>query len=91
MEFIAIPVIVILCYLIGEIYKVVFKNKEDLYKLIPSFLTLLGGLLGMMLHFIDESYLGVTSMVSALEIGLISGSASTGLHQVIKQLIKKES
>lgn len=90
MEFTSIPVIVLFCYLIGEIYKVVFKSKESLYKLIPILLTLLGGLIGVVMYLIDESYLGVTSVVSALEIGLISGASSTGMHQVLKQLSKKE-
>ena len=91
MDFIYVPVITLVCYLIGEIYKVVFKSKEDLYKLIPVFVTLLGGLLGLGVYYLDESYLEVTSIVSVLEIGLVSGAASTGLHQVLKQLLKKES
>ena len=91
MDFIYVPVITLVCYLIGEIYKVVFKRKEDLYKLIPVFVTLLGGLLGLGVYYLDKSYLEVTSIVSVLEIGLVSGAASTGLHQVLKQLLKKES
>lgn len=90
MEFISIPVIVMLCYLAGEIYKVVFKNKENIYKLIPVLLTLMGGVIGVVMYLVDEDYLKVTSMISALEIGLISGAASTGTNQIIKQLKKKE-
>ena len=89
MEFTSIPVIVLICYLIGEIYKVVFKSKEDLYKLIPVFVTLLGGLVGLCVHLVDPSFLNVNSIVSALEIGLISGAASTGMHQMVKQIWKK--
>ena len=88
MEFISIPTITLVCYLIGEIYKVVFKTKEDLYKLIPVLLTITGGLIGIGVYYLDVSYLEVTSVVSALEIGLVSGAASTGLHQSIKQMIK---
>jgi len=90
MEFITVPVITIICYAIGEIYKVVFKSKENMYKLIPSLLTLLGGVIGVLMYLVDAENLEVTNIVSALEIGLVSGAASTGLHQVIKQLIKKE-
>jgi hypothetical protein len=43
------------------------------------------------MYYLDESYLEVTSIVSVLEIGLVSGAASTGMHQVFKQLLKKES
>ena len=89
MEFISIPIIVIICYLVGEIYKVVFKNKQEVYKLIPVLLTLMGGVLGVILFEIDEAYLGVNSIVSALEIGLISGSASTGTYELVKKLWNK--
>ena len=89
MEFTSIPVIVLLSYLIGEIYKVLFKSKEDLYKLIPIFVTLFGGLLGLVMHLVEPSFLNVNSIISALEIGLISGSASTGMHQMVKQIWKK--
>ena len=89
MEFTSIPVIVLLCYLIGEIYKVLFKSKEDLYKLIPIFVTLFGGLVGLVMHLVEPSFLNVNSIISALEIGLISGSASTGMHQMVKQIWKK--
>ena len=89
MEFTSIPVIVLLCYLIGEIYKVVFKRKEDLYKLIPILVTLFGGLVGLVMHYVEPSFLKVESIVSALEIGLISGAASTGMHQMVKQIWKK--
>ena len=89
MNYTNIPVITILCYLSGEIYKVVFKKKEELYKLIPVLVTLLGGVFGAMMHYVDSSYLDVESIISALEIGLLSGSAATGMHQLIKQLIKQ--
>ena len=89
MEFTSIPVIVLICYLIGEIYKVVFKSKEDLYKLIPVFVTLLGGLVGLVMYYVEPSFLNVNNVISALEIGLISGSASTGMHQMVKQIWKK--
>lgn len=89
MEFISIPIIVVICYLIGEIYKVIFKEKKEIYKLIPVLLTLMGGVIGIVMHVVDQSYLKVTSIISALEIGLISGSASTGTHQILKQLWKK--
>ena len=80
MNYTYIPLITVLCYLCGEIYKVVFKNQEELYKLIPVLVTLLGGVFGVMVYYIDANYLEVESIISALEIGLLSGSASTGLH-----------
>ncbi len=32
MKFTSVPIIIIICYMIGEIYKVIFKEKENLYK-----------------------------------------------------------
>ena len=89
MEMVSIPVITIICYLIGEIYKVIFKNKEDANKLIPVLLTLLGGVLGILLYVADEEFIGTNSLITALEIGLVSGASSTTTHQIIKQLSKK--
>ena len=90
MKMTEISMITILCYLIGEIVKVVFKKKEDIYKLIPAFLTLLGGIIGVLIFLIDKQYLGVDNLLTSFEIGLISGSASTGVHQIIKQFITKK-
>ena len=42
MENVGIPIIVIICYMIGEAYKLIFKNKET-YKIIPIITTLFGG------------------------------------------------
>lgn len=86
MDFNGIPVVVLLCYLIGEIIKVLFKNKEDLYKLIPIFVTLFGGLIGVLMFYVDPDFLKLESVISSFEIGLISGAASTGMHQIVKQI-----
>lgn len=45
MEFSSVPIIVLCCYIIGEIYKIVFKNKKESYKLIPLILSILVELL----------------------------------------------
>ena len=57
MEFTSIPIIVILCYIIGEIYKVLFKNNKDLYKLIPIILACVGGLLGVLIFLTNPEIL----------------------------------
>ena len=91
MEFTSIPIIVIICYLIGEIYKVLFKNKQDLYKLIPIVLACFGGLLGILLFLTNpEIMLSVTNAWTALGIGIVSGVSSTGTNQIIKQIFKKK-
>lgn len=91
MEFISIPVIVVICYIVGEIYKVLFKNKKDLYKLIPIFLSILGGVIGVLIYYTDkEMILNVSNVYEAIFIGIVSGAVSTGSNQIIKQIFKKE-
>ena len=91
MEFISIPVIVVICYIVGEIYKVLFKNKKDLYKLIPIFLSILGGVIGVLIYYTNkEMILNVSNVYEAIFIGIVSGAASTGSNQIIKQIFKKE-
>ena len=90
MEFTSIPIIVIICYIIGEIYKVLFKNKQDLYKLIPIILACFGGLLGILIFLTNpEIMLNVSNAWTALGIGIVSGVSSTGTNQIINQIFIK--
>ena len=45
MDYTSVPIIVVCCYIVGEIYKVLFKNKQETYKLIPILVAITGGLL----------------------------------------------
>ena len=91
MEFTSIPIIVILSYIIGEIYKVLFKNKQDLYKLIPIVLACFGGLLGVLIFLTNPEILfNASNIWSALFIGIVSGVSSTGTNQIIKQIFNKK-
>lgn len=86
-----ILVIVIMCYLIGEIYKVIFKNKQNVYKLIPVIVSLTGGALGIIIFYTNKELINTSNFWDALLVGIISGASSTGTNQIIKQLfIKKE-
>ena len=90
MEFTSIPIIVILCYIVGEIYKVLFKNKQDFYRLIPVVLASFGGLLGILIFLTNpEIMLNVSNAWTALGIGIVSGVSSTGTNQIIKQIFIK--
>lgn len=90
MDFTSIPIIVILCYLMGELFKVLFKNKQDLYKLIPIILACFGGLLGILISLTNpEIMLNVSNAWTALGIGIVSGVSSTGTNQIIKQIFNK--
>ena len=86
MELQTISVIVLLCYIAGEIYKVIFKKRQNLYKLIPILVTLLGGLLGILIYLTEPTMIEAKNIYYALEMGLISGASSTGVNQIVKLL-----
>ena len=92
MDFIGIPVIIIICYMVGEIYKVVFKKNTKAFKLIPILVAFLGGVLGVIIYFTTpEIMLNVENIYNAILVGIISGFSATGTNQIIKQIfIKKE-
>ena len=50
MKLTIVPTIIIICYLIGEIYKVVFKTKKKIYCLLPAIITIIGGVLGVIIY-----------------------------------------
>lgn len=83
-----VEVILIICYVIGELYKIVFKKKH--HKYIPVVLTILGGILGILMYYTNPELINVDNIYNAITLGLISGGSSIGAHQIIKQLIKKE-
>ena len=91
MEFICVPIIVICCYLVGEIYKVLFKTRQDLFKLIPILVGVVGGILGVLIYYTEPKLLfNADSVWTSLGIGIVSGISSTGTNQIIKQLKGKE-
>lgn len=77
----AVPVIVGVCLCIGYILKNIVPS-DSINKWIPAIMGLLGVALNVWINldFTPNILLG----------GLFSGLASTGLHQVFKQLIGKE-
>ena len=89
MDFVSVPIIVVCCYMIGEIYKVLFKNKQEAYKLIPILVAIFGGMIGVLVFYTNpESLFNVENLWDALSIGIMSGFSSTGTNQVIKQIFK---
>ncbi len=88
MDIISIPVIVIICYVIGELIKVVFKNKINKY--IPIIVTTIGGILGVLIYLTNrELLMGIDNIYSSIVIGIISGSSSTGTNELIKKVFKE--
>lgn len=89
-NFISVPIIVVCSYIIGEIYKVLFKKQSKAYKLIPILVALFGGILGVVIYYTEPSIMfGISDIYNAMLIGIISGFSSTGANQVVKQLFIK--
>ena len=89
MEFASVPIIVICCYVIAEIYKAIFKKKKEAYQYIPCISTGIGGILGIIIYLThSEMILEASNIWIALGIGIVSGASATGTNQMIKQLFK---
>ncbi len=92
MNFTCVPIIVVCCYIIGEIYKILFKKKQEAYKLIPILVAVIGGILGVLIYFTaPKMILNADNVWFALGVGIVSGASSTGANQIIKQIFKKSS
>ena len=91
MDFVSVPIIVLICYMIGEIYKVLFKHRQELYKLIPIIVAFIGGILGVLIYITTpEMIFNVNNLWNALLIGIMSGSSATGTNQIVKQIYRNK-
>ncbi|MBQ7907077.1 MAG: phage holin family protein [Clostridia bacterium] len=82
-------VIMIICYLMAEGIKIVFKGKameEKVKNLIPVFCALIGGALGFFVYFICPNAIATENCLSAVGVGVFSGLGATGSNQMIKQI-----
>lgn len=87
MNFTAVPIIVICCYLCGEIYKAIFRNHTNAYRFIPLVTSVLGGILGVVIFLTNpEVILDAPNIWIALGVGIVSGASATGANQIIKQI-----
>lgn len=85
-EFGLVPVvsIVVIAYLIGICCKAIdFVND----KFIPVIVGVAGAILGVVGMYTITGF-PATDILNAIAIGIVSGLASTGVNQVIKQVIK---
>lgn len=91
MEFTSVPIIIIICYMIGEIYKVIFKSKESLYKLIPIIVSITGGILGIFIYLTNkEMIFNADNIWTSLTMGIVSGASATTTNQIVKQVFIKK-
>lgn len=86
MQFTSVPIIVFICYIVGEGYKIIFK--KETYKFIPIVVTALGALLGALIYLTNKELIfNASNIWEAIIIGIVSGESTTGTNQIIK-LIK---
>lgn len=84
-----VPIIVVICYLVGELYKFIFRKREELYKLIPIVMAIVGGTLGLLIYATTDTLSFIDNIYDAILIGIVSGESATGTNQIIKQIFKK--
>ena len=79
------PAILVICWLVG--YGV--KQIEDLdNRWIPVIVGVVGAVIGAVGYF--TGVVPAQNYLDAIVIGIVSGEASTGVHQVYKQLTAEE-
>ena len=76
-----VPVVLIICLCIGYIIKHLVPTDR-----VNKFIPLIVGVLGVFISVWNSEW---TVTPEILVIGLVSGLASTGLHQALKQFIDK--
>lgn len=87
MNFTCVPIIVVCCYLVGKIYKQIFKKNTDAYRFIPVILPVLGGILGIVIFLTNpEMIFNAQNVWIALGVGIFCGASATGANQIIKQV-----
>ena len=80
----AIPVIVVICYIAITAIKTTKINS----KFYPLISCILGALLAAAMFFIFPEFIGAATLTAAIISGAVSGLAATGTNQVFKQLLK---
>ena len=79
---VSVPVIVVLCLLIGKAWKTA-DHLDD--KWIPCVCGTTGLVLGVVGRTVIDGF-PATDPITAAAIGVVSGLAATGAHQIYKQL-----
>ena len=80
-DFATVAGITVICFLIGMLVKA--SPLDD--KFIPVIVGVCGGILGVVgLHVMPD--FPVENLIDAIAVGIASGLAATGLHQIGKQL-----
>lgn len=80
-DLIQVVAITVICYIVGMITKA--SEIDD--KWIPCIVGVLGGVLGVVGMFVMPDF-PAHDYLNAIAIGIVSGLAATGAHQIGKQL-----
>lgn len=80
-------IILVITYVLIELYKTVFKG-ETSKNLIPIIALTIGGVLGVLGYRFLPEYITATDYVMAVIVGGFSGLSATGGNQIVKQLKK---
>lgn len=80
-----VTAIVVITYLIGYASKQIPHIKDNL---IPVIVGICGGILGIVGMYVIPNF-PATNILDAISVGIVSGLASTGADQVVKQLFSK--
>ena len=75
--------IVVITYLIGEAVKLTKITSNA----IPVIVGAVGGVLGVVGMYVIPDF-PANDILNAIAVGIVSGLASTGVHQIYKQVIK---
>ena len=91
MEYVSVPAITFICYLVGEFFKLVILKQKKRYRYIPVIVGGLGGAVGLIIYYVSPELLfNITNPFMAIAVGIVSGLASTGGNELVKQILKKE-
>ena len=85
MDFTQVPTVVaimVITYLIGYASKQIPQVKDNI---IPIIVGVAGGVLGIVGMFVIPGY-PADNILDAIEVGIVSGMASTGVNQIYKQV-----
>ena len=81
-----VAAITVICYLIGAGVKAFGK----IDKWIPVIVGVCGGILGVVALKINTPEFPATDIITAIAVGIVSGLAATGVHQIGKQQMSGE-
>lgn len=89
MEIICVPAIVSITYALIEAYKKwIAKGRDKWLAFIPVISLILGGILGVVIYFIEPTFIVANNEYYAFIVGCCSGLSATGTNQAFKQLKK---